>query len=137
MFTEGGAKENGNQRKSEYGGCSGRHALIDMPTEGLGMEKKLAPIHPGEILLEDFIKPAGMTMSQLAIALQVPSNRISQICGGDRAISAETALRLARYWGTSPEFWLNLQKDYDLQIANDEYEKEINRTVQPRVSVSA
>ena len=62
-----------------------------------------------------------MTMSQLAIALQVPSNRISQICGGDRAISAETALRLARYWGTSPEFWLNLQKDYDLQIANDEY----------------
>jgi addiction module HigA family antidote len=101
------------------------------------MEKKLAPIHPGEILLEDFIKPAGMTMSQLAIALQVPSNRISQICGGDRAISAETALRLARYWGTSPEFWLNLQKDYDLQIANDEYEKEINRTVQPRVSVEA
>ena len=101
------------------------------------MKKKLAPIHPGEILLEEFIKPAGMTMSQLAIALRVPSNRISQICAGDRAISAETALRFARYWGTSPEFWLNLQKDYDLQLANDQYESEINRTVQPRQVANA
>jgi addiction module HigA family antidote len=96
------------------------------------MAKKLEPIHPGEILREEFLKPTGITMSQLALALRVPSNRISQICNGDRAISAETALRLARYWETTPQFWLNLQKDYDLEKAQDEFEKEIKRTVQPR-----
>jgi antitoxin HigA-1 len=96
------------------------------------MAKKLEPIHPGEILREEFLKPAGITMSQLALALRVPSNRISQICNGDRAISAETALRLARYWETTPQFWLNLQKDYDLEKAQDEYASEIKRTVQPR-----
>jgi addiction module HigA family antidote len=96
------------------------------------MTKKLEPIHPGEILREEFLKPTGITMSQLALALRVPSNRISQICSGNRAISAETALRLARYWETTPQFWLNLQKDYDLERAEDEYASEIERTVQPR-----
>jgi antitoxin HigA-1 len=98
---------------------------------------KLDPIHPGEILLEEFIKPARLSMSQLAAALQVPANRISQICNGARSITAETALRLARYWGTTPQFWMNLQARYDLEKAQDEYEREIERVIRPRDSAAA
>jgi addiction module HigA family antidote len=94
--------------------------------------KKLAPIHPGEILLEEFLKPLGMSMNKLAEELHVPSNRITQIVEGRRSITGETALRLARYFGASPEFWLGMQKDYDLQVARDEFEAEVERQVQPR-----
>ncbi|MGO9601960.1 MAG: HigA family addiction module antitoxin [Candidatus Binataceae bacterium] len=73
------------------------------------MAKKLAPIHPGEILLEEFMKPLGMNAHKLALALRVPANRIQQIIAGDRGISGDTALRLGRYFGVSPEFWMNLQ----------------------------
>jgi addiction module HigA family antidote len=100
------------------------------------MAKKLEPIHPGEILLEDFLKPAGLTMSQLAVALQVPSNRINQICAGDRSITADTAHRLARYWATTPEFWMNLQSHYDLENALDQHAKQI-RQVRPRANAEA
>ena len=93
--------------------------------------KKLPPIHPGEILLEEFIKPLGLSMNRLAEALHIAPNRITQIVKGQRSVTGETALRLARYFGTSPEFWLGLQKDYDLALARDEFEARIERQVQP------
>jgi antitoxin HigA-1 len=98
----------------------------------MSRSKKLPPIHPGEILLEEFLKPLGMSMNKLAEELHVPANRITQIVEGDRSITGETALRLARYFGTSAEFWLGMQKDYDLQVARDEFEAEVERQVHPR-----
>jgi addiction module HigA family antidote len=77
----------------------------------------LDPIYPGEILLEDFLKPMGISINKLAREINVPPGRISTIVNGKRSITADTALRLAAYFGTSPEFWLNLQSDYDLRIA--------------------
>jgi addiction module HigA family antidote len=94
--------------------------------------KKLPPIHPGEILLEEFLKPLGMSMNKLADELHVPANRITQIVEGQRGVTGETALRLARYFGTSPEFWLGIQKDYDLEVARDEFEAQVERQVRPR-----
>ncbi len=94
--------------------------------------KKLPPIHPGEILREEFLRPLGMNMNNLAIELHVPANRITQIVEGRRSVTGETALRLARYFGTSAEFWLSIQKDYDLEIARDEFETEVKRQVRPR-----
>ena len=94
--------------------------------------KKLPPIHPGEILSEEFLKPLGMSMNKLADELHVPANRITQTVEGRRSITGETELRLARYFGTSAEFWLGMQKDYDLQVARDEFEAEVERQVQPR-----
>lgn len=93
--------------------------------------KKLPPIHPGEILLEEFLKPLGMSMNKLAEELHVPANGITQIVEGRRGVTGETTLRLARYFGTSAEFWLGMQKDYDLQVARDEFETEVEREVQP------
>src|SRR5262252_8225047 len=89
--------------------------------------KRLPPIHPGEILSEEFLKPIWMSMNKLADELHVPANRITQIVEGRRSITGETALRLARYFGTSAEFWLGIQKDYDLQVARDEFEAEVKR----------
>jgi antitoxin HigA-1 len=94
--------------------------------------KKLPPIHPGKILSEEFLKPHEMSMKKLADELHVPANRITQIVEGRRSITGETALRLARYFGTSAEFWLGMQKDYDLHVARDEFEAEVERQVQPR-----
>jgi addiction module HigA family antidote len=81
------------------------------------MNKTLSPIHPGEILLEDFMKPLGITQYRLAKEIGVPAIRISQIVRGERSITADTALRLARYFGTSASVWLRLQVRYDLEIA--------------------
>ena len=81
------------------------------------MPKLLPPIHPGEHLYEDFMKPLGLSRNAVARELRVPPQRISEIVQGRRSISADTALRLARYFGTSPQFWLNLQTRYDLQTA--------------------
>jgi addiction module HigA family antidote len=94
--------------------------------------KKLPPIHPGEILLEEFLKPLAMSMNKLARELYVPANRITQIVEGQRAITGETALRLARYFGNSAEFWLGMQRDYELQIARDHFDAEVKRQVRPR-----
>jgi addiction module HigA family antidote len=77
----------------------------------------MRPIHPGEVLREEFLAPFGMTAHALAVALQVPPPRINDIVRERRAVSADTALRLARYFGTSAEFWMGLQADYDLRIA--------------------
>jgi addiction module HigA family antidote len=95
-------------------------------------KQKRPPIYPGEILLEEFLRPLDMSMNRLADELHVPANRITQIVEGRRSVTGETALRLARYFGTSPEFWLGMQKDYDLQVARDEFEAEVEREVQPR-----
>ena len=94
--------------------------------------KKIPPLHPGEVLYEDFIVPTGISIHRIAMDLRVPANRIAEIVKGERAISADTALRLARYLGTSPEFWLGLQRDYDLEKAKDQLEARIAREVHPR-----
>lgn len=80
-------------------------------------EEKLHPVHPGEVLLEEFLKPRGLSQNRLALDIGVHPRRINEIVLGKRSISADTALRLARYFGTSPRFWLGLQSDYDLDTA--------------------
>ena len=80
------------------------------------MAKKLDPIHPGEVLIEEFLGPLGISQYRLAHAISVPPRRINEIVHGNRAISADTALRLSRFFGTSAQFWLNLQARYDLEI---------------------
>jgi antitoxin HigA-1 len=99
-------------------------------------EKRLPPIHPGEILLEEFLKPLDMSMNQLAIELRVPASRINAIVEGERSITADTALRLGHYFGISPEFWINLQATYDLRIARRELEDQIQRDIRPRKSAA-
>ena len=93
---------------------------------------KLPPIHPGETLREDFLKPLGLSASRLAIELHVPVTRISEIIHGRRSITAGTALRLARYFGTSAQFWVNLQANYDLEAAQDALGDQIRSEVKPR-----
>ena len=93
--------------------------------------KKLNPIHPGEVLLEEFIKPMGLSQNQLAHALDVDPRRINEIVLGKRSVTADTALRLARYFGTSAKFWLGLQTDYDLDRASDALEKTLRRHIKP------
>ncbi len=78
-----------------------------------------APVHPGEILMEDFIKGFGITQNRLAVSIGVPPRRINEIVHGQRRITADTALRLSRYFGNSAEFWINLQSHYDLDVASD------------------
>ena len=93
--------------------------------------KKLEPIHPGQHLA-DILKEAGLSANALALRLRVPANRITTIVQGKRAITAETALRLARHFGTSPEFWMNLQTRYDLHTAQDAAAERIAREVMPQ-----
>lgn len=88
--------------------------------------------HPGEILREEFLEPLGISMNALALAIRVPSNRIGAIVAGNRAITADTAMRLARYLHTSDEFWLNAQTMHDLTKARMEHRKDIERDVLPR-----
>jgi len=81
---------------------------------------KLHPVHPGEVLLEEFLKPMELSQNRLALNIGVPARRINEIVLGKRRVSAETALRLARYFGTTPQFWMGLQADFDLDAAMDE-----------------
>ena len=94
-------------------------------------ETKMPPVHPGEILYEDFMKPFGITQYRLAKEMHIYPRRVNEIVHGKRAISANTALRLARYFGTSAELWMNLQAHYDLELARDEAEEQIVAEVQP------
>jgi len=96
------------------------------------MDKNLSPIHPGEILLEDFMKPLSLTQYRLAHDIGVTPIRISQIVNGERSISVDTAMRLARYFGTSAAVWLRLQVRYDLEVAEGELSERINREVKIR-----
>lgn len=82
-------------------------------------DDRLPPVHPGEVLREEFLKPMQLSQNRLALDIRVPPRRINEIVLGKRSITADTALRLARYFGTSPQFWLGLQADYDLDVAMD------------------
>ena len=92
----------------------------------------LGPIHPGEILLEDFMKPLAITQYALAKAISVPPRRINEIVHGKRAISADTALRLGRYFGVDPQSWMNLQSHYELEIAAQNLGEKLESEVNPR-----
>jgi antitoxin HigA-1 len=95
------------------------------------MAKKLKPVHPGEHLREDFLKPYRLSMNKLAMELRVPVTRIADIVAERRGITSDTALRLARYFKTTPEFWMNMQVKYELDSAKDEQRAEIERDVHP------
>lgn len=95
------------------------------------MAKRLKPVHPGEILMEDFLKPHKLSMNRLALDLRVPVTRIADIVAERRGITADTALRFGLYFKTSPEFWMNLQTRYDLDVAEDEDLSRIERDVRP------
>ena len=99
-------------------------------------EEKLAPIHPGEVLLEEFLKPMELSQNRLAIDIGVPARRINEIVLGKRRISADTALRLGRYFEMSPQFWLGLQMDYDLDVQEDKLGKRLEREVRPYAMAS-
>ncbi len=95
---------------------------------------KMRPIHPGEVLLEEFLGPLGLSAHALAQALRVPAPRVNDIVREHRSVSPDTALRLARHFGTTPQFWLNLQASYDLKIAMREAGAKIARDVEPRAA---
>jgi addiction module HigA family antidote len=92
---------------------------------------KLHPVHPGEVLLEEFIKPLDLSQNRLAIDIGVDPRRINEIVLGNRSVTADTALRLARYFGVSPQFWLGLQAEYDLDITTDKLGSRLEREVRP------
>ncbi len=94
---------------------------------------RLGPVHPGEILA-DWMEDAGLSANALAHALGVPTNRITAILNGTRSITGETALRLGRYFGTGPEFWMSLQSRYDLEVAKDRYAERVKAEVRPRAA---
>jgi len=94
--------------------------------------KKLAPVHPGEILQKEFLEPMGLSQNRLALALGVPARRINEIVLGKRGITADTALRLARYFKMSPQFWLGLQMDYELDVAEDMLGGRLEKEVTPK-----
>jgi addiction module HigA family antidote len=100
-------------------------------------EEKLKPIHPGEVLLEEFLKPMGLSQNQVAIGMGVPARRINEIVLGKRRVTADTALRLARYFGMSAQFWLGLQMDYDLDVAADGLGARLEREVRPYAQAAA
>lgn len=93
---------------------------------------QMQPVHPGEILREDLMKPLGLTVTGLARDLKVPVSRVSEIVNGRSSVNAEVALRLARYFGSTPEFWINLQAAYDLRVTMHSSASRIQREVRPR-----
>ena len=92
-------------------------------------KKDLKPVHPGEVLLEEFLRPMNLSQNRLALDISVPPRRINKIVLGKRSITADTALRLGRYFRMSPQFWLGLQMDYDLDVAEDALAKRLDREV--------
>ncbi len=98
--------------------------------------KRMLPLHPGEIIQEEFLKPMNLSQNRLALDIRVPARRINEIIQGKRRITADTALRLAKYFDMSPQFWLGLQMDYDLDVAEDKIAEHLNveiQTYQPPV----
>jgi addiction module HigA family antidote len=102
-------------------------------TKGIATPNRVTT-HPGEVLNEEFLRPLGMSVNALAMALRVPATRIGAIVKGERSVTADTALRLARFFGTSPEFWMNLQAMYDLTKARRESGGKIQRDVRPHAA---
>jgi addiction module HigA family antidote len=105
--------------------------LITIEGDFIMTKRDLPPVHPGEILLEDFLKPMEITRYRLAKSIGVPQRRIDEICAGNRAITADTALRLARFFGTDAQSWMNLQAEYDLETAEITLAERIEREVKP------
>jgi len=97
--------------------------------------RKLSPLHPGEILQKEFLEPIGLSQNKLAMALHVPTRRINEIVLGKRGVTADTALRLSRYFGMSPQFWLGLQMDYELDVAEDSLDGRIEKEVTPMAAI--
>jgi addiction module HigA family antidote len=91
---------------------------------------KMDPVHPGEILLEEFLKPMNLSQNRLALDIRVPARRINEIVHGKRRVTADTALRIAKYFDMSPQFWLGLQMDYDLDMAEDQLAGRLDKEVQ-------
>ena len=100
----------------------------------MAKSERLRPIHPGEILREDFMRPLGISMNRLALDLRVPVTRIAEIVHERRGITPDTALRLGRYFNTSARFWMNAQSSYELEVAQDELRRTIERDVRPLVA---
>ncbi len=95
--------------------------------------QKLAPVHPGEVLLEEFLKPMNLSQNHLALSISVAPRRINEIVLGKRGITADTALRLARYFNMSPKFWMGIQMDYALDVAEDDLSDRLEREVRPHL----
>jgi addiction module HigA family antidote len=91
--------------------------------------KKMSPLHPGEILMEEFLKPMGLSQNRLALDIRVPARRINEIVQGKRRITVDTALRLAKYFNMSAKFWLGLQTDYDLDVAEDKLADRLDKEI--------
>lgn len=91
---------------------------------------KLAPVHPGEVLQDEFLDPIGLSQNRLALSIRVPARRINEIVHGKRRVTADTALRLGRFFGMSAQFWMNLQARYDLDVAEDELGERLEREVE-------
>jgi addiction module HigA family antidote len=108
-----------------------RDELIKIDFSDIAIGKRLAPVHPGDVLLNDFIKAMGISRYRVAKNIHVPQRRIDLICRRDAAVSADMALRLGHLFGTTPEFWVNLQAQYDLEVAARATGKEIARAVVP------
>jgi len=109
---------------ASYGLALERRRLRSLTTTETN--SKHAPVHPGEVLMEDFIEGFGITQNKLAVAIGVPPRRINEIVHGKRAVTADTALRLGKYFGVSAQFWLNLQTQYDLDVAEDRLSMQID-----------
>jgi len=103
--------------------------------KGTKMTNKLSPVQPGEVLREEFIKPMGLSQNRLAIDIGVDARRINEIVLGKRAVTADTALRLSRFFGSPPQFWMGLQSQYDLDVAQDQLGKRLDREVRPYAMV--
>lgn len=108
-----------------------REKLNTMNWSDVATGEKLAPVHPGEILLHDFIEPMGLTRYKVAKFTSVPQRRIDEICTGKRSVTADTAMRLGRLFGMSPQTWMNLQAQYDLEVAENAMGEQINQEVMP------
>lgn len=108
--------------------------IISEVITDMANKNRLPPIHPGEILREEFLAPLGMSAHELALALRVPATRINDIVNEKRGITADTALRLSRYFGTTPRFWMNMQASWELEVAEDELGKAVRREVLPRTA---
>lgn len=100
-------------------------------------EEKLKPVHPGDVLLEEFLKPMGLSQNRLALSIGVSPRRINEIVLGKRSITADTALRLARYFDMSPQFWLGLQMDYDLDVTEEALAERLKQEVRPYVATAS
>jgi addiction module HigA family antidote len=122
-----------NAGVSAFPGGNRTHLTLKSQTIIRGIENmpkhKMKPVHPGEILFEEFLKPMGISQNRVALDVRVPARRINEIVRGMRRITPDTALRLSKYFGVTPQFWLGLQMDYDLDVAEDELSEKIEKEV--------